>query len=786
MPPEPPSRLGTRTDLLRPGLRPKRLTQAMSERVRSWTVRALLSPNATLGIGAFLIFVLVASLVISWSRSQPLAGVGRVMTEAKTVRVLLRSEDAAATEAAREAARQRTPRVYVADDEALSEIARQLESLPRTLASVSSLDEVDASIRTLYNLTDESLRALRGEAIDGEPSTLWRRSIASFMSSLALRPIVDEQTWQRATQDGAFAQLKLLVAGREILVARGEMLNLGDQSKLAQAIDYAARDAGVTYSLRGVLVARLMAHAKPTYRYDSALSAAAQNAEAESIAPVVRENPVGQVIYVRGDVLSESQYALYQAELRAYNETKPTWHLATRRAAVIMLCVAIGLAIVLYTGLFVPDAARSPTRIVSLAFVLLAGLIVAAVATVIEPAAAPISTIAPTMFVAAVLAVAYGYRAALAYGCLHGLLVCVAVDAGVGEFISIVTAIAVAAWQLRDIRDRNALLRLALLAAPAIALVSGVTQALEIPLTAPGLRQIGHDVLWAASSALLVAGVVLFLLPAIERAFGVATSLTLAELRDPKHPLLRELQIRAPGTYNHSLNVAAISEAASSAINADSLLTYVGALYHDIGKMNKPEYFVENQAGGPNKHDKLSPAMSLLIIIGHVKDGLELAREYGLPRDLQHFIESHHGTTLIEFFFHRAKQQALKQSGGGSSERRAGDSSGGERDDDAGPMPSEVEFRYPGPKPRTRESAILMIADAVESATRTLSEPTPARIDGLVRAIARKRLLDGQFDDSNLTLSELNDIVESISRSVASIYHGRVVYPEPASTATAS
>ncbi|MEX2220144.1 MAG: HDIG domain-containing metalloprotein, partial [Phycisphaerales bacterium] len=186
-------------------------------------------------------------------------------------------------------------------------------------------------------------------------------------------------------------------------------------------------------------------------------------------------------------------------------------------------------------------------------------------------------------------------------------------------------------------------------------------------------------------------------------------------------------------------------------------------LYHDIGKMNKPEYFVENQAGGPNKHDKLSPAMSLLVIVGHVKDGMALAEEHGLPGSLRHFIEGHHGTTLVEFFYNRARRQAEQAVGG--------------RGDAEPDLPEEIEYRYPGPRPRTKEVAIVMLADAVESATRSMAEPTPSRIDALVRALANKRLMDGQFDECDLSLRELSAIVESISKSVASIYHGRVLYP---------
>lgn len=292
--------------------------------------------------------------------------------------------------------------------------------------------------------------------------------------------------------------------------------------------------------------------------------------------------------------------------------------------------------------------------------------------------------------------------------------------------------------------------------------VSLVDRPLFGPSLAASLQQALTDAAFSGVAGLLVGATVLFALPSLERVFDITTGMTLIELRDPKNPLLREMQQRAPGTYNHSLNVASIAETAATAINADSLLTYVGGLYHDIGKINKPEYFVENQSGGPNKHDKLSPAMSLLVIVGHVKDGLEMAREHALPRELWHFIEAHHGTTLVEFFYHRARQQAK-------------DAAGNEDEEDR--LPDEVDYRYPGPRPRTKEVAILMLADAVESATRTLAEPTPSRIDTLVREMANRRLMDGQFDECDLTLKELQTISESISKTVASIYHGRIKYP---------
>jgi len=281
---------------------------------------------------------------------------------------------------------------------------------------------------------------------------------------------------------------------------------------------------------------------------------------------------------------------------------------------------------------------------------------------------------------------------------------------------------------------------------------------IELPSVMSAWTQVVSDAAQAGGVAMCVGFLVLGILPSIERVFHITTGMTLAELRDPRRPLLRELQQRAPGTYDHSLQVASIAEAAAEAIGADGLLVYVGGLYHDIGKMHKPQYFVENQQGGENRHDSLSPAMSLLVIIGHVKDGIELAREYRVPRDIIHFIESHHGTTLVEYFYHAARQRA----------EEAGDKE----------TPQEVEFRYPGPKPLTREAAVLMLSDCVESATRAMSDPTPAQIEGLVHELARKRLLDGQFDQCPLTLSELAKAKEAILTRVCAIHHGRIAYPE--------
>jgi cyclic-di-AMP phosphodiesterase PgpH len=739
------------------------------ERLRSRAEDLLQSPLLTTGIAAVMIFVLCCGILAIWVRTMPLVAVGQVMNDTRTVRVRLAIEDKAGTEAAREAARQQTPRVYVADVNLLEEITLSLGNLPQTLAQTLTLGEVDPTIREQYALDTQKLDAIRAEAIDGQPSTAWKSRVEQFRQLIQRRPIVDAQTWQRATQEGRHAQINLVVGSTSFLVPRGEILDIDDKQTLVAAVENTARDAGFVGPLRSVVVARFVSSGKPTFRPDPAASTDAQNAAAGSIRPVIQESPVGQVIFARGDVLTQTQYDLYKAELVAHLRESPSWQIMLRRAALLAVVAGIAIALAGYVGLFVPQARRSAPRVLGLSAVLVIGFAISAFGLTAFPHLAWLFIPAPTMLVAAVLVIAYGQRAALGFSVLFGVMTCLALDQSVGMFCTVVAAIAVAVWQLKSIRDRYALLRMGLVGFATLGSVALLVGLIERPITPVSLRQLALDSVLSAGGALGVAGVVLFVLPIIERVFDVATGLTLIELRDPKQPLLRELQLRAPGTYNHSLNVASIAEAAAAAIGADSLLTYVGSLYHDVGKMNKPDYFVENQAGGPNKHDKLSPAMSLLIIIGHVKDGMELAREFGVPRPLHHFIESHHGTTLVEFFYHRAKQQALKQASKHHEERP--------EEPDQTHIPEEFEYRYPGPKPRTKEVAILLIADAVESATRTLSDPTPARIDALVRAIGNKRLLDGQFDECDLSLRELREIMDSISRTVSSIYHGRLVYP---------
>jgi putative nucleotidyltransferase with HDIG domain len=245
--------------------------------------------------------------------------------------------------------------------------------------------------------------------------------------------------------------------------------------------------------------------------------------------------------------------------------------------------------------------------------------------------------------------------------------------------------------------------------------------------------------------------------PALEKLTGITTDQTLLEYSDLNRPLLRRLSREAPGSYAHSVNVANLAEAACSAIGANALLARVGSYYHDVGKMTRPQYFIENQPRGRNPHDRLQPSRSAAVIREHVREGLKLAEEAGIPEVIRDFIAEHHGTQQIVYFLRKAQQQEP------------------ELDLDPG------EFAYPGPKPRSREAAVVMLADGVESTTRTLKGPSAERIRELVESIVSARMEEGQLDRCPLTLQDIDRIETEFSRVLNGMYHHRIDYPGPAS-----
>lgn len=243
-------------------------------------------------------------------------------------------------------------------------------------------------------------------------------------------------------------------------------------------------------------------------------------------------------------------------------------------------------------------------------------------------------------------------------------------------------------------------------------------------------------------------------LPYLETSFGITSTVRLLELSNPNNPLLKKLLTESPGTYHHSILVGNLAEAAAEVVGAEPLVVRVGAYYHDIGKIKRPYFFIENQLGGDNPHDKIAPSLSTLILTSHIKDGVELAREQKLPQPIIDIIEQHHGKSLVSFFYHKALE--------------------GDRTESV----NEEDFRYEGPKPKTKEAAIVMLADNIEAAVRSLQHPTAGRVEGLVRKIIKDRLMDGQLDECDLTFKDLDAIANSFVRVLSGIFHNRIEYPD--------
>jgi putative nucleotidyltransferase with HDIG domain len=256
-------------------------------------------------------------------------------------------------------------------------------------------------------------------------------------------------------------------------------------------------------------------------------------------------------------------------------------------------------------------------------------------------------------------------------------------------------------------------------------------------------------------SGILASALASMLLPALESLFKITTDIRLLELSNLNAPILRRLSVEAPGTYHHSLMVATLAENAAESIGANPLLARVASYYHDVGKVLKPEYFVENQSHGSNVHEELSPSMSCLVISAHVKEGVQMAKDLGLPQRIRDMIPQHHGTRVMSYFYRKAKESVA-----------------GENKEIL-----EADFRYPGPKPLSKEAAILMLGDSVEAASRTLTDPDPEQIREMIDRLVEAVIGDGQLDDCDITLREIQLIKESFFKILTGIFHHRIDYP---------
>jgi cyclic-di-AMP phosphodiesterase PgpH len=684
------------------------------------------------------------------------------LTEPIIVRVAFEREDVERTQQLRDAARRDLPAYYFADQAYRESLTARLDDL-LTLTRYNSLEDVPIEYREQLKLTELVLRELRGYVENSATTQQWEQDKQRFLQELFELAVLDPA--ESHPNDGPVGTTPITIVhpdpapGKRLEQALYDrrILSLDDTQGLRNEVQYATRVFYGKEHLQNSVVELVMQHPQATYHYDPKLTGIKRDEAAAAVDKQVIPYLPDTVLFPTGAELTRNDLELILSERRAYVDSLTQGQTLLVLLGRLGLILLVGVAMWTYIFYYNDKIVRNPMRGLAITSLVLLCQIMATALGRAYPQLMPAMTTLPVLMAATVLVIVYDQRFALAMGGFLGLLVLLSLDLGAEHVLVMMAGVGVTVALLREVRSRSKLVTVGLWSGVAMAVTLFLASVTTHPLNAPNeLWRITMDSAAMVVTGLLAVGIVQWGLPAIETVFKVTTAMTLKELNDASHPLLQRLAQEAPGTYQHSLRIADMAEAAADTIGADGLFCRVGAMYHDIGKINKPMYFIENQGGGPNRHDKLTPAMSLLIIVGHVKDGIEMAREYALPPTLRHFIESHHGTTLVEYFYHAARKQTEAQDK---------------------PEPSEFEFRYPGPKPQTKEAAIMLLCDCVESAARSLPEPTPVRLEQIVNTLARKRLMDGQFDECSLTLSELHKIEESIVKTLRAVYHGRIAYP---------
>jgi cyclic-di-AMP phosphodiesterase PgpH len=562
-----------------------------------------------------------------------------------------------------------------------------------------------------------------------------------------------------ATKDGSTT--------RHDLVDKANLLDPDSHShreayriKLAARYDSLFSDVPLGPSVRDIILDHFVATLGANLRYSNELSERKKDEEARNVKPVVDSHTTGgEPLVAAGTTIGDKEASLLKAGHEAYLESITWW---ARAGSVLGSAILVGLLLTIIIAYTMQYQSKVIERVVRAFILVVLFLIVVIVAKFFSTQLQRSMLIFPLTTAAMVITVAYNRRFALVLSWSMVLLVTLVArfDNYSGTLLLLIGT-SVAILQLGEIRSRSKPIRVGLVTG---AVYFVTVWALELfwmhsPVWTETMQQSGI----AFVAGFLPGFIILGGLPFIEHIFNVVTSIRLLELCDANQPALKKMAIDAPGTYSHSLLLGSIVEPAAETIGANGLLARVGAYFHDIGKVNKPQYFIENASQVPanGDHGRLKPQMSKIIITSHIKDGLDMARQYGLPRAINVFIAEHHGTTVIEYFFNEAKKATQD------------------------PV-DDTEYRYPGPKPQSRETAILMLADSCEGAVRSIKDHTAPKIEDKVHEIVMKRLLDGQLNASDMTLNDVRAVEQSICKSLISVHHGRIAYPDAEAKADTS
>ncbi|MBU5321462.1 HDIG domain-containing protein [Sarcina sp. JB2] len=478
---------------------------------------------------------------------------------------------------------------------------------------------------------------------------------------------------------------------------------------------------------------------KPNLFYDNEKTEEAQQEAAKNVTPVVYKK--NQTIVEEGKPITEAQIQALD-ELGLLNNSKFNISLYLALAIMVIIVMYIQNR---YLKKYYKDIYNNSSKLIMINIITIMTIVFARVFSIASPYLIPLAC-TPIL-----LTLLLNYRISLVVSITNIILMAVAVSFNTEIIILAIVSVIVGATFLKKMQQRNDIVYSCIY----IAILNGVMTLSISALVTSNLKEILLDTAFILVGSLLSGILSTGLLPFFESMFDIVTNVKLLELSNPNNPLLKKLLMEAPGTYHHSVIVANLAEVATEAVGGNALLARIGAYYHDIGKTKKPYFFKENQLGKENPHDDITPELSKLLIISHVKDGLELAREYKLPKVIQDFIPTHHGKTLVKYFYLTAKNNA-------------------ENPDDI----KEEDYMYPGPKPKTKEQCILMLADSVEAAVRSINNPTKEKIENMVDNIVKDKLSSGQLDDSQLTISDVKKIKKCFLKTLNGIYHERIEYPK--------
>lgn len=727
--------------------RREQLRKDRPDMVAPWYER-LLRPENYGGLIVVGVFVLLTSSILMLRPQVVRYRPGQWVPHDLVARVDFLHHDIQKLNSARADARDHEPRIYRQSPDQLKKLNEDLTVLPDQLQKIR-LDQLPENYRDVFD--NATLAQVQGYA-DHQSRAAWKDSVDAYVSSIRkMRLVILPETERAADLD------RMIVLPELGPVPANDSISIVDAGELERRLGRIASD-NFSSTLSPKILKLTLRNLKPTHTLDDAATTQARNRAFESVPDSAGDESIkANMIMVRRGELTASDFSLLRDEQLAYLDHLGgrVWWQRLGLIAVVLMVTAVMMG---YIQAYQPRIIRNHARAAGLAGLMLAMLLLSQL-TALSTSQIYLVGIAPTIIVAMILAIAYDQRFAIGIGAVHAVLATLALGQDMSFLMILIAGVVVCCFLLDDVRTRSRLIEVG----GATALAMMVATVASGWLAMDRMAYIVKNAIYSGAAGLAVGFIVLGILPFIERVFRITTSMTLLELADASHPLLRRLALEAPGTYNHSLQVAILAEEAAEAIGGNSLLCRVASYYHDVGKINKSEYFIENQQQGENRHLNLNPSVSLLIIIGHVKDGVELAKEYALPTNFVPFIQQHHGTTIVEFFYRRAKDEL----------------------DPNDPLEQPIEehqYRYPGPKPRSKEVAITMMADACESACRAIDDPSASQIEDRVHKILMARLLDGQFDESDITMRELELVERSLVKTLLGIYHGRIAYPTDAPT----